>query len=86
MAEMWVVKQGHKRQDDRLIPSIFSQVITQGGVTYRNEPWHRECFTCTNCQKSLAGQRFVFMICTFPTVVTLPGLFKIIEYISWKFV
>ena len=28
-----------------------SKVITQGGVTYRNDPWHRECFTCTHCQK-----------------------------------
>nr|CAI5865325.1 unnamed protein product [Callosobruchus analis] len=33
-------------------------VITSGGVTYKNEPWHRECFTCTHCQKSLAGERF----------------------------
>lgn len=34
------------------------QIITSGGVTYKNEPWHRECFTCTNCSTSLAGQRF----------------------------
>ncbi|XP_066147204.1 paxillin isoform X1 [Euwallacea fornicatus] len=35
-----------------------NKVITSGGVTYKNEPWHRECFTCTHCQKSLAGERF----------------------------
>ncbi|CAH1133286.1 unnamed protein product [Ceutorhynchus assimilis] len=35
-----------------------NKVIASGGVTYKNEPWHRECFTCTHCQKSLAGERF----------------------------
>ncbi|XP_023031868.2 prickle planar cell polarity protein 3 isoform X4 [Drosophila willistoni] len=35
-----------------------NKVITSGGVTYKNEPWHRECFTCTNCNTTLAGQRF----------------------------
>ncbi|CAD5206947.1 unnamed protein product [Bursaphelenchus okinawaensis] len=34
------------------------KVINSGGVTYKNEPWHRECFCCTNCDASLAGQRF----------------------------
>ncbi|KAI6178810.1 Lim-9 [Aphelenchoides besseyi] len=34
------------------------KVINSGGVTYKNEPWHRECFVCTNCNSSLAGQRF----------------------------
>ncbi|XP_071455620.1 prickle planar cell polarity protein 3 isoform X4 [Hetaerina americana] len=35
-----------------------NKIITTGGVTYKNEPWHRECFTCTHCNASLAGQRF----------------------------
>ncbi|KAL9905239.1 four and a half LIM domains protein limpet isoform 3-T4 [Glossina fuscipes fuscipes] len=35
-----------------------NKVITSGGVTYKNEPWHRECFTCTHCNIILAGQRF----------------------------
>uniref|UniRef100_A0A8D0ULR3 Four and a half LIM domains 2 n=1 Tax=Sus scrofa TaxID=9823 RepID=A0A8D0ULR3_PIG len=24
--------------------------ITSGGVTYREQPWHRECFVCTACK------------------------------------
>lgn len=37
---------------------VCLQIITSGGVTYKNEPWHRECFTCSHCSTSLAGQRF----------------------------
>uniref|UniRef100_A0A8B9JJD8 Four and a half LIM domains 3b n=1 Tax=Astyanax mexicanus TaxID=7994 RepID=A0A8B9JJD8_ASTMX len=32
--------------------------LVQGGVTYRDEPWHRECFLCTGCKTQLAGQPF----------------------------
>uniref|UniRef100_A0A2K5DZT1 Four and a half LIM domains 2 n=2 Tax=Platyrrhini TaxID=9479 RepID=A0A2K5DZT1_AOTNA len=32
--------------------------ITTGGVTYREQPWHKECFVCTACRKQLCGQRF----------------------------
>ena len=39
-------------------PRLRRQIITTGGVTYKQQPWHRECFTCTNCNASLAGQRF----------------------------
>lgn len=34
------------------------QAITTGGVTYREQPWHKECFVCTGCKKQLSGQRF----------------------------
>lgn len=27
-------------------------------MTYKNDPWHRECFVCTHCEAPLAGQRF----------------------------
>ncbi|XP_061176535.1 prickle planar cell polarity protein 3-A-like isoform X2 [Saccostrea echinata] len=33
-------------------------VINKGGVSYKNSPWHRECFTCTQCNKELAKEKF----------------------------
>uniref|UniRef100_A0A8B9KD02 Four and a half LIM domains 2b n=1 Tax=Astyanax mexicanus TaxID=7994 RepID=A0A8B9KD02_ASTMX len=32
--------------------------ITTGGVTYRDQPWHKDCFLCTGCKEQLSGQRF----------------------------
>jgi hypothetical protein len=32
--------------------------MTSGGVTFKNEAWHRECFTCAHCNCQLAGQKF----------------------------
>lgn len=32
--------------------------MAKGGVTYRDEPWHKECFVCTGCKMQLAGQQF----------------------------
>jgi len=34
------------------------KVVTTGGVTFKNEAWHRECFVCANCDTMLAGQKF----------------------------
>uniref|UniRef100_A0A493T8M2 Four and a half LIM domains protein 3 n=1 Tax=Anas platyrhynchos platyrhynchos TaxID=8840 RepID=A0A493T8M2_ANAPP len=34
------------------------KTLTKGGVTYRDEPWHKECFVCTGCKTPLAGQQF----------------------------
>ncbi|KAK3583915.1 hypothetical protein CHS0354_033700 [Potamilus streckersoni] len=38
--------------------SKCNEVINKGGVAYKNMPWHRECFTCTNCNKELAKEKF----------------------------
>jgi hypothetical protein len=35
------------------------EVIRRGGVTYKNEPWHKECFSCKNCDKQLSGIKFI---------------------------
>ncbi|XP_063719845.1 four and a half LIM domains protein 2-like isoform X2 [Symsagittifera roscoffensis] len=35
-----------------------AQPIMTGGVLYRNEPYHRDCFGCTNCKNNLVGQKF----------------------------
>lgn len=41
-----------------LLTDAAPQTLTQGGVTYRDQPWHRECLVCTGCQTPLAGQQF----------------------------
>ncbi|XP_076862215.1 four and a half LIM domains protein 3b [Brachyhypopomus gauderio] len=38
--------------------SHCKQVLVKGGVTYQEEPWHKECFLCTGCKTQLAGQPF----------------------------
>ncbi|XP_040928684.1 four and a half LIM domains protein 3-like isoform X2 [Betta splendens] len=32
--------------------------LTKGGVTYKDEVWHKDCFLCTSCKSPLAGQPF----------------------------
>jgi LIM domain-containing protein 2 len=43
---------------DVFIAMVHIQVINKGGVTYKNSPFHRECFVCNNCKKELAGLKF----------------------------
>lgn len=33
-------------------------VINKGGITYKDSPWHRECFTCCGCNRQLTGEKF----------------------------
>ncbi|KAI1286624.1 Four and a half LIM domains protein 2 [Halotydeus destructor] len=35
-----------------------TQIITAGGISYKSDPYHKECFTCTECNTKLAGARF----------------------------
>ena len=39
-----------------VVTDIVDQVLTSGGVTFRGEPWHKECFVCAHCGLALAGQ------------------------------
>ena len=34
------------------------QPIAKSGITYKDQPWHRDCFTCTKCLKVLSGEKF----------------------------
>ncbi|XP_063755962.1 four and a half LIM domains protein 3b isoform X1 [Eleginops maclovinus] len=38
--------------------SHCKKALTKGGVTYKDEVWHKECFVCTGCKAPLAGQPF----------------------------
>ena len=34
------------------------QALTRGGVSFKGESWHRECFVCEQCRQPLAGVKF----------------------------
>ena len=38
---------------------IISQVITSGGIMFRDQPWHKECFLCSGCRKELCEEEFM---------------------------
>ncbi|CAL8249058.1 unnamed protein product [Lota lota] len=46
--------------EDKFAPRCTrcKKTLAKGGVTYRDEPWHKECFVCTSCKTQLAGQHF----------------------------
>ncbi|XP_034456011.1 four and a half LIM domains protein 3b isoform X2 [Hippoglossus hippoglossus] len=46
--------------EGRLAPRCHhcKQALTKGGVTYKEEVWHKECFSCTGCKAPLAGTPF----------------------------
>ncbi|KAL3307043.1 Four and a half LIM domains protein 2 [Cichlidogyrus casuarinus] len=37
---------------------VLLQSIQKGGLTYKGDPWHKECFLCVKCGAQLAGQKF----------------------------
>ncbi|CAB1350832.1 unnamed protein product [Coregonus sp. 'balchen'] len=38
--------------------SHCKKALATGGVSYKDETWHKECFVCTGCKIPLAGQPF----------------------------
>ncbi|XP_063723189.1 four and a half LIM domains protein 2-like [Symsagittifera roscoffensis] len=38
--------------------SNCSKAIMTGGIIYKNEPYHKECFHCHNCNKKLDKEKF----------------------------
>lgn len=38
---------------------ILWQVITSGGITFHDQPWHKECFLCSGCRKELCEEEFM---------------------------
>ncbi|XP_026511992.1 four and a half LIM domains protein 5 [Terrapene carolina triunguis] len=43
----------------RTLRYFCEMMITTGGVTYHDQPWHKECFLCAGCKKQLSGQKFI---------------------------
>uniref|UniRef100_A0AC11D1P0 Four and a half LIM domains 5 n=1 Tax=Ovis aries TaxID=9940 RepID=A0AC11D1P0_SHEEP len=39
--------------------SFCKKVITSGGITFRDQPWHKECFLCSGCRKELCEEEFM---------------------------
>ena len=48
----------YKTSIDIHMKYLTCQVINKGGISYKNIPFHRECFNCTSCSKLLAGEKF----------------------------
>lgn len=39
--------------------NFCKKVITSGGITFRDQLWHKECFLCSGCQKELCEEAFM---------------------------
>ncbi|XP_040206060.1 four and a half LIM domains protein 5 isoform X1 [Rana temporaria] len=38
--------------------TFCKKAIITSGISFQDQPWHSECFLCTNCKKKLVGQEF----------------------------
>ncbi|KAJ7983389.1 hypothetical protein DPEC_G00379280 [Dallia pectoralis] len=56
-----VGSQGPRQADQQNFPNDTAtdfwilKVLVSGGVTYKDEIWHKECFVCRGCKAQLAG-------------------------------